>query len=111
GFGICMAQAMATGKPVVATAYSANLEFMGDETAFLVPGRLVPARSEPWHPFEGAMRWCEADHDAAVEALRACAFRDAERRRRAEAGRALALERFSPARVGRLMLERLGALA
>lgn len=110
GFGLCIAQAMATGKPVVATAYSANLEYMDGASAFLVPGELVPARAEPWHPFDRQMRWCEADRGAAVEALRACAFRDAERQRRAEAGRARVLAHCDPARVGRLMVERLARL-
>jgi glycosyltransferase involved in cell wall biosynthesis len=111
GFGLCIAQAMAAGKPVVATAYSGNLDYMNATSAFLVPGRQVPARAEPWHPFEGAMTWCEPDEGAAVEALRACAFGHAERRRRAEAGRALARERLSPERVGRLMRARLAHFA
>jgi glycosyltransferase involved in cell wall biosynthesis len=107
GFGLCLAQAMATGLPVVATAYSANLEYMDGASAFLVPGALVPAQSEPWHPFDRQMRWCEADRDAAVAALRACAFDAAERDRRAQAGRAKVLEPFAPARVGQKMRARL----
>ncbi len=107
GFGLCLAQAMATGLPVVATAYSANLEYMDSASAFLVPGTLVPARSEPWHPFDRQMRWCEADRDAAVAAMRACAFHAAERDRRAKAGRAKVLEPFAPARIGRQMRARL----
>ncbi|HEU4404804.1 MAG TPA: glycosyltransferase family 4 protein [Polyangiaceae bacterium] len=110
GFGLCMAQAMATGKPVVATAYSANLEYMDDASAFLVPGELVRARSEPWHPFEREMRWCEADRGAAVEALRACAYDDAERERRASAGRARVLALCGPGPIGRRMAERVARL-
>ncbi len=37
GFGLTMAESMALGKPVIATAYSGNLEFMTDENSFLVP--------------------------------------------------------------------------
>ena len=32
GLGLTMAEAMAVGKPVVATAWSGNLDFMSDET-------------------------------------------------------------------------------
>jgi glycosyltransferase involved in cell wall biosynthesis len=69
GFGLTMAEAMALGKPVIATAYSANLEFMDDETAYLVdwsPG-FVPAGSEPYP--EGCM-WAEPDVDHAARWMR-----------------------------------------
>ena len=36
-----MAEAMACGKPVIATGYSGNLEFMGERDGLLVPYRLV----------------------------------------------------------------------
>ena len=41
GFGFTIAEAMAFGKPVIATAYSGNLEFMDDTNAWLIPYRLV----------------------------------------------------------------------
>lgn len=37
GLGLTMAEAMLLGKPVIATAYSGNMDFMTDETALLVP--------------------------------------------------------------------------
>jgi glycosyltransferase involved in cell wall biosynthesis len=69
GFGLGMAEAMALGKPVVASAWSANLEFMDDDTAFLVPVDAVPI---PDHvPVYGGLgRWAEPDLDAAANALR-----------------------------------------
>jgi hypothetical protein len=36
GLGLTMAEAMALGKPVIATGYSGNLDFMDDDVAFLV---------------------------------------------------------------------------
>jgi glycosyltransferase involved in cell wall biosynthesis len=36
GFGLTMAEAMAMGKPVIATGYSGNLEFMTPENSYLV---------------------------------------------------------------------------
>ena len=46
GFGLGMAEAMALGKPVVATAWSANLEFMDEESAYLIPAATVPIPAE-----------------------------------------------------------------
>ena len=69
GFGLTMAEAMALGKPVIATAYSGNLDFMTDDTAFLVPyseGK-VPKGCDPYP--EGA-RWAEPDLEAAARFMR-----------------------------------------
>lgn len=69
GFGLTMAEAMALGKPVVATGYSGNMEFMNAENAYLVRwdyGR-VPAGCDPYRI--GA-RWAEPDLDHAAELLR-----------------------------------------
>ena len=50
GFGYTMAEAMLAGKPVIATGYSGNLEFMNDDNSFLVAaGRSeVPATWDPY---------------------------------------------------------------
>ena len=45
GFGITMAEAMLLGKPVVATAYSGNLDFMRPENAYLVDYELAADRA------------------------------------------------------------------
>ena len=56
GFGIGMAEAMLRGKPVVATAYGGNTDFLTEETGYPVlvharaawaraPGRTTPTRS------------------------------------------------------------------
>ena len=42
GFGLGLAEAMALGRPVIATGYSGNLDFMTDENGYLVPYGLVP---------------------------------------------------------------------
>ena len=41
GFGLTMAEAMALQKPVIATAYSANIEFMTQNDSFLIPYNLI----------------------------------------------------------------------
>lgn len=66
GFGLVPAEAMLLGKPVVATDWSGNLDFMDARCAAMVPARLIPAR-DPRGVFEapGAV-W--ADPDVAVAA-------------------------------------------
>ena len=44
GFGLVLAQAMALGKPVVATAWSGNLDFMNERNSAQVSYKLVPVR-------------------------------------------------------------------
>ena len=70
GFGLTMAESMALGKPVIATAYSGNLDFMTDENSFLVPfsWALVPPGADPYPP---GTRWAEPDLDAAAVIMRA----------------------------------------
>ena len=59
-------KAMLLGKPVVATGYSGNLDFMDADTALLVDYRPVALR-EPFPPFPRGATWAEpsAEHAAA----------------------------------------------
>ncbi|HVM39818.1 MAG TPA: glycosyltransferase, partial [Acidimicrobiia bacterium] len=67
GFGLTMAEAMAHGKPVIATEFSGNLDFMSHENSFLVPARTVVTE----HPvLGGVVEWGDPDLDAAAAALR-----------------------------------------
>ncbi len=81
GFGLVPAQAMALGKPVIATAWSGNLDFMNKRNSALVSYSLVPV-DDPDGVFgaDGQM-WADADIDEATEWLRRLAD-DGELRRR-----------------------------
>ena len=50
GFGLTMAEAMGLAKPVIATAYSGNMDFMSHENSYLVDYETseVPADSDPY---------------------------------------------------------------
>jgi glycosyltransferase involved in cell wall biosynthesis/SAM-dependent methyltransferase len=69
GFGLTMAEAMHLGKPVIATGYSGNLDFMTKDNSFLVDYRLVQIGlgSEPYPP---DARWAEPDIDHAGRLMR-----------------------------------------
>jgi glycosyltransferase involved in cell wall biosynthesis len=66
GFGLLPAQAMALGKAVVATGWSANLDFMTADNGVLVDYTLVPVEDSQGLYRSG--RWAEADiQDAAAK--------------------------------------------
>ncbi len=59
---------MAQGKPVIATAYSGNLEFMSSDNSFLVDYRLVPVREGEYPDFRDQV-WAEADVEHAASCM------------------------------------------
>lgn len=69
GLGLTMAEAMAWGKPTIATGYSGNLQFMTGQNSYLVPWRptAVPPGAEPYP--QGSV-WAEPDIGAAAALLR-----------------------------------------
>ncbi|MEM9556915.1 MAG: glycosyltransferase [Acidobacteriota bacterium] len=69
GFGYTAAEAMAYGRPVIATGYSGNLDFMDDSTALLVRATQTTVRV-PDGPFRRGMVWSEPDTTHAAELLR-----------------------------------------
>ncbi|MFC7395973.1 glycosyltransferase family 4 protein [Chelatococcus sp. GCM10030263] len=70
GFGLTLAQAMLVGRPVVATAWSGNLDFMPQHAACLVPSRLAPVE-DPDRVYEGkGLTWATPDIAAAADLLR-----------------------------------------
>ena len=88
-----MAEAMSQGKPVVATAWSANTEFCNPETAWCIPCKMVPIRP---HEYMAAMKeWADADIDAAAAALREIRDNPEKARERALRGKSFIEEHFS----------------
>jgi glycosyltransferase involved in cell wall biosynthesis len=66
GFGLVMAEAMLLARPVIATAWSGNTEFMDNHCAVLIGSRLVPARDDR-KVYQG--EWAEPDVAEAANAL------------------------------------------
>lgn len=69
GFGLTMAEAMFYGKPVIATAYSSNIEFMNVGNSFLVKYQLVPNADDYGHFPKGSSIWAEPDIDHAASLM------------------------------------------
>jgi hypothetical protein len=83
GFGLTIAEAMALGKPTIATGYSGNLEFMNDGNSYLVPGELVPIPAG-LEPYTAGGCWAEPDLDVAATVLRRVVDRPQEARSKVE---------------------------
>lgn len=69
GFGATIAEAMIIGKPVIATAYSGNLDFMTEENSYPVPYQLVELTENTGQYPEGS-HWAEANVEAAARWMR-----------------------------------------
>ena len=76
GLGLTMAEAMLLGKPVIATAYSGNMDFMTEETALLVPWEYVEV-GEGAEGYPSDAMWAEPDLGYASSMMRKV-FQDRE---------------------------------
>jgi glycosyltransferase involved in cell wall biosynthesis len=70
GFGLVPAQAMALGKPVIATGWSGNVDFMNKDNSALVSYSLIPVH-DPEGAFQSdGQKWADANVDEAATWLR-----------------------------------------
>lgn len=69
GLGLGMAECMALGKPVIATAYSGNLDFTRPENTLLVDYHLIPVREGEYLEWEG-QHWAEPSVEHAAAHMR-----------------------------------------
>jgi len=106
GFGLTMAEAMALGKPVIATGYSGNLDFMDDATAYLVPWTYceVPKGCDPY-PVGG--KWADPDLDEAARLMRHVVAHPEEAAAKGAAARQSVLTKHAPSVRAPFIRERL----
>jgi glycosyltransferase involved in cell wall biosynthesis len=110
GFGLTMAEAMAIGKPVIATGYSGNVDFMDGENSYLVDHTITRVGPEcEIYPPEG--EWAEPSVEHAAELMRRI-YEDREQAARVGARAAQDIARgLSPQATGAAMRARLEKLA
>ena len=56
-------------KPVIATAYSGNMDFMSEAYSVLVPYRLISI-DQTHGPYMAGYHWADPDLDCAADAMR-----------------------------------------
>jgi glycosyltransferase involved in cell wall biosynthesis/SAM-dependent methyltransferase len=110
GFGLTLGESMALGKPVIATGFSANLDFMTAENSYLVRHTEVAVGPEGEnYPAQGT--WAEPDLDHAAALMREVWEHQDEARARGERARREIAEHFSLEAVGEAARARLRRLA
>ncbi len=109
GFGLGMAEAMALGKPVIATGYSGNQDFLTEETGFPVPfslRKLMPGE----YPMGQGQSWGEPDLAIAIQYMRTVFANREERERRSLRGKKLIEDTYSDQIVAEIIMDRLGEI-
>jgi glycosyltransferase involved in cell wall biosynthesis/2-polyprenyl-3-methyl-5-hydroxy-6-metoxy-1,4-benzoquinol methylase len=109
GLGLTMAEAMALGKPVIATGYSGNLHFMTPENSYLVDYARVKVPTG-CDPYPTTAQWAEPDLDHAAALMREVYERPERAVARAKRGQADILERHSRQASARRVAERVAAI-
>lgn len=112
GFGLALAEAMWLGKPVIATNWSGNVDFMNAHNSALVDYRLV-AIPQDIGPYKAGQLWAEPDLDQAAGWMQKLASDESFRMSLGAAARQYILDNLSPAAIGslyRARLQRLGLI-
>jgi glycosyltransferase involved in cell wall biosynthesis len=112
GFGLVLAEAMDLGKPVIATGWSGNMDFMNSGNSCPVAYELVTLDRDHG-PYRAGQQWAEPDVEDAAQLMRRVANDAAFRAHIAERGRQTIRTQFSPRAAGeryRRRLQHLGLL-
>ena len=69
GWGLTMAEAMLLGKPVIATGYSGNMDFMDNSNSLLVDYQIVTLE-RAYPPYAAGFHWANPSVDHAAQLMR-----------------------------------------
>jgi hypothetical protein len=100
---------MYLSKPVIATAYSGNLDFTTPDNSFLVGYDLVPVPSG-CDPYDRGSLWAEPRIAEAISQMRLVAGDREISAARGRCGQSFIQRHFSPEAVGQLMADRLSVI-
>ena len=109
GFGLAPAEMMYLGKPVIATGWSANTDFMTAENSFPVRYELKPLK-QAVGVYPAGQPWAEADIDHAAWSLARLLDEPVLRQQMGLRAAADIRRQLSPQAVGALVRQRLGLL-
>jgi glycosyltransferase involved in cell wall biosynthesis len=106
GLGLTLSEAMSLGKPVIATNYSGNTDFMTEQNSYLLPWARVPVGDDAGG-YDPTSTWAEPDEESAISALRHVYKNQQEARFRGACGQEDVLGGHSEATSGAIMKRRL----
>ena len=106
GLGLTIAEAMLLGKPVIATGYSGNLDFMSPDTSYMVPWKRVKV-GKGAEAYSSRATWAEPNIDVAAEMMRSVYENPEQARAKALSGQRDLEQRFTHEIVGARMKARL----
>ncbi len=110
GAGLTITDAMALGKPVIATGWSGNMDFMNVSNSFPVRYELVEIK-ENVGPYHMGQFWADPSIEHAAELMRLVFEHPEEARARGQAARREIETHYSEEKVSRLIQHRLEAIA
>ncbi len=110
GFGYTIAEAMALGKPVIATPWSGPADFLTTSNSYPVAYELVEL-GEAHGPYTAGQTWADPDVDDAARMMRLVHERPAEARLRGARAAADVAARYSALAAGTAVAERLAVIA
>ncbi|MCB0880586.1 MAG: glycosyltransferase [Thermoleophilia bacterium] len=109
GFGLTIAEAALAQVPVVATGYSANIEFADRDVCYLVDYSMVPV-AHGVGPYPAGGAWAEPDLDHAARLMRRVREHPAEAQGMARVAAALIRDRCSLLAASQFMRARLNEI-
>lgn len=110
GFGLPIAEAMASGIATIVTNGGAALDFCNERTSWLISARRVPTSVPELTPTNSGWWWFEPKRQELAAALRAVANDREEARLRGTRGRQRILTGFTTTHAGAIASERIGHL-
>lgn len=109
GFGLGIAEAMALGKPAIATAWSGNMEYMNEQNSCLVDFSMVSV-PRGQYPHSEDQRWAEPDIEHAASLMYRLAMDRDHARRIGERAANDIRSKLSPHAIAAKITDRLQAI-
>lgn len=109
GFGLCAAECMYLGKPVIATGWSGNMEFMTTQNSYLVDYQLCHL-AQPVGPYEAGQVWAEPDIEQAARLMKEVYVDDRGRNHKSKQAMKSIRESLSPAVIGKQYSQRIESI-
>lgn len=110
GFGLPLAEAMYLGKPVIATNWSGNIDFMNKNNSCLVDYKLINIEGS-YGPYTSGQQWAEPQIDQAAQFMKKI-FNDKEFAMQiGNFGKKFIVNNNSPITIGRKYKNRLSSLS